>query len=42
MRAAVEEGDLAHVVLTEHLHQQARQPESETAVRRAPKRKKSR
>ena len=35
MRAAVEEGDLAHVVLAEHLHQQTRQPEPETSVRRA-------
>ena len=34
MGAAVQEGDLAHVVLAEQLHQQAREPEAEAAVRR--------
>ncbi len=34
VRPAVQERDLAHVVLAEHLHQQARQPEAEAAVRR--------
>ena len=34
VRAAVEEGHLAHVVLPEHLHQQAREPEAEAPVRR--------
>src|SRR5437588_4425753 len=33
VRPAVEEGHLALVVLTEHLHEQARQPEAEAAVR---------
>ena len=34
MRPAVQERDLAHVVLVEQLHQQPRQAEAEAAVRR--------
>src|SRR5437588_5868329 len=34
MRTAVQERDLAYVVLPEHLHQQTREPEAEAAVRR--------
>src|SRR5674476_466971 len=32
---SIQERDLAHVVLTEHLHQQARQAKAEAAVRRS-------